>query len=315
MEKNKININCYFITNGITCNDLVKLINNKNLLSKVGITGIKYNNNSFLSDIGLTQTKILLNNKIIKEIIEETDFVGTSMLNSSIENSLILYKNTNITIYPLPFLSENNNNIKKIYQKNKNKNINELFDNKNFEINMDENNNKNKKINRKKNYDKKLNDINYSLIDNIKKIKININQDVNKFMKIIYPKIIKKLLKNKKREYNLVFFVDIKFIYNLIIKYKKLNKETIENIKHNGVIKINYEYDIVLNKNTYKNNEIIFPTYLNHNGYKIIDDEYYYEYKNMSYPLKYAKIEDKYIIEDLFKRCENYKKIIKHIKK
>ena len=77
-----INVKCYFVTNSLTCYDLITLINKQDFLSKIGATSIPNPQDSFLSNIGLKQTNILSKNYEMKKIIDNSDFVGTSILKS-----------------------------------------------------------------------------------------------------------------------------------------------------------------------------------------------------------------------------------------
>ena len=104
IKMDEIIINCYFITNSLTCNDLINLINKKDIFSQMGLTSLPNPQDSFLSNIGLEQTNILSKNYEIKKILNNSDLVGTSILKSSIENALILYKNTNKNIFQLQFM-------------------------------------------------------------------------------------------------------------------------------------------------------------------------------------------------------------------
>jgi hypothetical protein len=296
-DNNILTINCYFITNGITCYDIVNLINQKDILSKVGITSISNNKDSFLSDMGVYNIKELSKKHDIKKIIEYSDFIGSSLLKSSIETSLL-------------------------YSKNNNKS--NFFNNKNFDININENkklfdnkkNNQNKKLfdNKKKNYNNKLNDINWSILNNAIKNKLNINNNPKKFIKSIYTKLIKKIYVNYKKEYNMTFFTNIQFIIELLKLFKKkLDNNDILNITNNGIIQLTFKYNIKSFNNILNDYKIIHPTNLFHPLYYTINDDYYYKFNNDEYPLNYKKINKKLLTKDLIKRCENYKKISKKI--
>lgn len=320
---NKVSINCYFITNALTCNDLVELINKQSLLSQIGITGLKINYDSFISDIGLKQIEILEKNKMIKNILHNSDLVGTSILKSSIENGLLLYKNTNKTIYPLPFLALNHNdsgnkelrNLKKSFTKDDKKNV---FNNNNFNVESNKkywNNVVNKSKQRKSPYNLKLNHLNWGILNSAIKNRLNINYNPKLFMKELFPKLLKKVLIKGKSEYNFTFFVNIKFILELLrLHKKKLDSECVIDIRHNSVIHLKFNYNLDLMKNRFEEYEILFPTKQNHDGYNLMDNNYYYKFNKHYYPINYKKIEKKHLIKESIIRCENHKKIIKKIK-
>ena len=174
IKMDEIIINCYFITNSLTCNDLINLINKKDIFSQMGLTSLPNPQDSFLSNIGLEQTNILSKNYEIKKILNNSDLVGTSILKSSIENALILYKNTNKNIFPLPFMSKNHNESKnkelRVLKKHFNKNISSKnsFSNDDFDLNKDKkfwNDVLNASKKRKNPYNDKLSDLKWSVIN------------------------------------------------------------------------------------------------------------------------------------------------------
>ena len=183
IKMDEIIINCYFITNSLTCNDLINLINKKDIFSQMGLTSLPNQQDSFLSNIGLEQTNILSKNYEIKKILNNSDLVGTSILKSSIENALILYKNTNKNIFPLPFMSKNHNESKnkelRVLKKHFNKNISSKnsFSNDDFDLNKDKkfwNDVLNASKKRKNPYNDKLSDLKWSVINSAIKNKMNI---------------------------------------------------------------------------------------------------------------------------------------------
>ena len=325
INMDEIVINCYFITNSLTCYDLINLINQKDVFSQIGLTSLPNPQDSFLSNIGLAQTNILSKNYEIKKIINDSDLVGSSILKSSIENALILYKNTNKNIFPLPFMSKNHydgrDTLLKGLKKNFNKNISSknAFSNNNFNLNKnkkfwDDVLNKSKR--RKNPYNDKLSDLKWSVINSALKNKMNINYNPKKFMSVVYHKLIKKIYLKNKDEYNLTFFTNIRFIVDLLKMFKKkLDEDTLINLKHNGVIHLQFNYNMLLKTNKLKNYNIIFPTKSNYGEYNVKNGEFYFEYERREYPLNYKKIEQKNILEHLLLRCDNYKNIAKKIKK
>ena len=139
----KIVINCYFITNSLTCYDLINLINQKDVFSQIGLTSLPNPQDSFLSNIGLAQTNILSKNYEIKKIINDSDLVGSSILKSSIENALILYKKQ-IKIYFKHHLLQSLWG--RIHYKRLKKNFNKNASSKNAFSDNDFNLNKNKNL-------------------------------------------------------------------------------------------------------------------------------------------------------------------------
>jgi hypothetical protein len=189
------------------------------------------------------------------------------------------------------------------------------FNNKNFDVNSDNKNIfDNKQINRKKNYNNKLNDLNWSIVNSSIKNKFYLNSNPKNFMKYIYTKLIKKIYVNNKNEYNMTFFTDIGFIIKLLKLFrKKLNNNIVLNITHNGVIKFIFKYNIKSFDNNFDKFDIIHPTNSFHPLYNTINNDYYYKFNN--FPLNYKKIDKKLLTYDLIKRCENYKKIYKKLSK
>lgn len=325
IKMDEIIINCYFITNSLTCNDLINLINKKDIFSQMGLTSLPNPQDSFLSNIGLEQTNILSKNYEIKKILNNSDLVGTSILKSSIENALILYKNTNKNIFPLPFMSKNHNESKnkelRVLKKHFNKNISSKnsFSNDDFDLNKDKkfwNDVLNASKKRKNPYNDKLSDLKWSVINSAIKNKMNINYNPKKFMNLIYHRLLKKIYLKNKDEYNLTFFTNIQFIVDLLKIYKKkLDKETIINLRHNGVIHIEFKYNMLLKSNKFVNYDVIFPTKTNYNDYSIKDGEFYFEFNRKEYPLNIKKFNQNDILEHLLLRCDNFKNIVKKIKK
>ena len=135
-------------------------------------------------------------------------------------------------------------------------------------------------------------------------------------MNIIYHRLLKKIYLKNKDEYNLTFFTNIQFIvYLLKIYKKKLDKETIINLRHNGVIHIEFKYNMLLKSNKFVNYYVIFPTKTNYNDYSIKDGEFYFEFNRKEYPLNIKKFNQNDILEHLLLRCDNFKNIVKKIKK
>lgn len=313
MSENVITIDTYWVTTGLSCSEVLELKGKtESLFKKVDRKSIDYYD-PFVSNIGLKQTNILASNQVMKKVISESDFIGTSVLKRSIESALILYKNTNKPLYPLPLIGKvDSKKLAKDYGKLKKEfnrvNMNEdLFSNKDFNINENKqfwNDVKNKAKSRKKPYNDKLSDINWTILNSALKNKISLNYDPKMFMKLIYPKIIKKVYSPNKDNYKLVFFANINFISDILrLNKKKISKEQLLTLKHNGVLNIQFKYNVRSNKNSYEYNKTVFPTRDNHDGYELKDDEYYYEYNNDYYPLNYKKISKDLLMNDLLLRC------------
>ena len=337
-NENTVKINLNFITNGVTCAELLQMIQGSSsvsLLSRFGLGNDieKVASDSFLSDLGLEQTSILANNEDVGKLLRKSDFIGTSVLSKSIETGLILLKNTNKNIHPLPFLGEkvvskgkkervskdSYRSLKKNFTKDKS-----LQDNKyeSFEYDMNKNkkfwyNVKTESLKRKQDYNDKLPDITWDIMDmSLKRIK-NISFNIKKFNKLLSKIIANIMKKGIEDEVNLTIVTNIEFIQDYMKMYAKsgLKAKKYNNLKHCGVVRLTYEYNPFKKTMLFDECDIVYPTSNNHFGLIFQDSEYYYIFKGQRIPLQMKNITKDLLVKDIIQRCPNLKKYEKLKKK
>ena len=336
-NENIVKVNLNFITNGVTCAELLQMIqgsSSSSLLSRVGLGDDikKVASDSFLSDLGLKQTSILANNEEVESLLRKSDFVGTSVLSKSIETGLILLKNTNKNIHPLPFLGEkvvskgkkervskdSYRNLKKNFTKDKS-----LKDNKyeSFEYDMNKNkkfwyNVKTESLKRKQDYNDKLPDITWDIMDmSLKRIK-NISFNVQKFNKLLSKIIANIMKKGVEDEVNLTIVTNIEFVQSYMKMYAKsgLKAKIYNNLRHCGVVCLTYEYNPFKKTMLFDESDVVYPTPQNFSGLMVEDSEYYYKFKGQKIPLQMKNITKDLLVKDIIQRCPNLKKYEKLIK-
>lgn len=327
---NNVNININFVTNGFTCGDILRTVSKYKSLSVLSNLGIentigKLAHDSFLSDLGLKQTTILSKNNAMNSIIDESDFIGTSFLSKSIETGLILFKNTNKIIYPMPFLGH-----KKTIFLSKNKQERKSFKalKKNFtqnDINTDYLNtfniNKNKEFwnkvidetkKRKLSYNDKLSDLNWSLLNSALKKKMDLSMNIKQFEKIL-KKIIHNLLKKDSslKVLNLTFITTPDFILSFLKHIRQNINElnTITKILPTSLFKVNAVYNKFNNNIEFENSNYMYPTPSNYNGliFKHIDENFYFKFEGEEFPLQINDIKKDDLIIKIAERCPNFK--------
>jgi len=326
-EENLYNQKIYFICGGTSTNDVIKSINNSIINEKKSIYDIFFSKKenkkdipedefAQLDELGIKEVYLCQQNTEFENIINNIFtppkgppyIVYTSLDYSCIESASILFYKKNLTIYPIPNIS-NNTNIKD----------KKTFDRFKKKFGTYEINNHNKKSiteysNINNYWNRKTNNINNYL--NIKKTFASIDwtgtykKDISQLSKYSYYKF-KKFFNDKclekystytdinplhpKNINNFVFITDSKLIIDILKEVKDIRyKKDIDIIERSSVWEIDlnifFEYNTITNKITkktikYNRYTKIYPTENNYSPLKYNNDYYEYKYNNITYKL------------------------------
>jgi broad specificity phosphatase PhoE len=98
-------IELYWIRHAYSCSNLVgDTIGNTDILNGILFPRAKYSFDAQLTDYGIVQTQETRSRE--KDLFGKMDIVLTSQLRRSIETAINLFKDNDITIYPVPYVNE-----------------------------------------------------------------------------------------------------------------------------------------------------------------------------------------------------------------
>lgn len=199
-------INLYWIRHGYSCANVVRdTLGSTDILHGSLLSRSTYSPDAQLADHGVKQVEKAAENN--KDILGGINVVLTSELRRAIETALILFKNYNVTIYPVPYINEDRNSLLEFFNLDKD---NSSMGLEGLQKYLEEN------------Y-KNSNKVNYTLLKELKNKKGTSSADIDKFFKIVIPIIIRdpSVHINKNGPTNIAVVSHHKFIEHHLKEIKK----------------------------------------------------------------------------------------------